>query len=347
MSADHQSPISTAPVASPKVEARMRRALAADDAPERLLADRLRVLEPAAAGALAARTFLRLPPKRHATPSREREWVAAGGTALTFAGGTLAATGWGAADGRPVALLVHGWEGRGSQMGAFAAPLVAGGWRVVALDGPAHGGSAGANVHVEDFARALTQVGRELAAAGQAVRGVVGHSFGAGAAVAALGREGFTPERLVLLAGPASVAAVLDRFAAQFGFGTETRGRFFAAAEEELGVPLHVLDSARFGGENRVPVLVLHDPDDREVPFGDAETLVANWGAAATLVACPGRGHRRILRDVAVAARATHFLLTGDTGAGPVPPPAPNVDTAEHQTPDTVCGSPPSSGPAR
>ena len=47
---------------------------------------------------------------------------------------------WGAG---PSVLLVHGWEGRGAQLGALVDPLVAAGYRVVALDGPAHGDSPG------------------------------------------------------------------------------------------------------------------------------------------------------------------------------------------------------------
>ena len=37
----------------------------------------------------------------------------------------------------PTVLLVHGWEGRGSQLSAFAPALVKAGFRVVAVDMPA------------------------------------------------------------------------------------------------------------------------------------------------------------------------------------------------------------------
>ena len=41
----------------------------------------------------------------------------------------------------PAVLLVHGWGGRGAQMGAFVAPLLASGHRVVWFDQPGHGES--------------------------------------------------------------------------------------------------------------------------------------------------------------------------------------------------------------
>src|SRR5262249_24762467 len=41
----------------------------------------------------------------------------------------------------PAVLLVHGWGGRGVQMGAFVEPLRARGYRVVWFDQPGHGAS--------------------------------------------------------------------------------------------------------------------------------------------------------------------------------------------------------------
>jgi len=38
--------------------------------------------------------------------------------------------------------MVHGWNGRGAQLGAFAPELVRVGFRVVTFDTPAHGRSA-------------------------------------------------------------------------------------------------------------------------------------------------------------------------------------------------------------
>lgn len=49
---------------------------------------------------------------------------------------------WGDPNNPPI-LLVHGWAGRGSQMGGFVAPLLAQGFSVLAPDLPGHGESAG------------------------------------------------------------------------------------------------------------------------------------------------------------------------------------------------------------
>ncbi len=53
--------------------------------------------------------------------------------------------------------------------------------------------------------------------------------------------------------------------------------------------------------------LVLHDPEDREVPFEHGRALADAW-PGASLRAVDGLGHRAILRDVGEVARAVAFL---------------------------------------
>jgi pimeloyl-ACP methyl ester carboxylesterase len=53
--------------------------------------------------------------------------------------------------------------------------------------------------------------------------------------------------------------------------------------------------------------LVVHDADDREVPAADAERLAAGL-PDAQLMLTRGLGHRRILRDVAVAEAVADFI---------------------------------------
>ena len=55
------------------------------------------------------------------------------------------------------------------------------------------------------------------------------------------------------------------------------------------------------------PLLVIHDVDDREVPFATAEQWVNN-SRDARLSRTTGLGHRRILRDPEVIAQAVAFM---------------------------------------
>jgi pimeloyl-ACP methyl ester carboxylesterase len=55
------------------------------------------------------------------------------------------------------------------------------------------------------------------------------------------------------------------------------------------------------------PLLVFHDRDDRDVAWTDGEAIAAAW-PGAELVSTAGLGHRRIVHDPGVVARAVAFL---------------------------------------
>jgi pimeloyl-ACP methyl ester carboxylesterase len=162
----------------------------------------LSFISPRAAGRLALRLFRT--PHRHHRPGWEKH-VAAAGEPLRV-GPELAAHAFGP-PGRPIALLVHGWEGRGTQLGRFVEPFVHAGFRVLALDLPAHGESAGARTDLIECTEALRKVGRDLGP----LAAVVAHSFGGAITTLALER-GLDAKAVVLIASPSSIDDVLRRF---------------------------------------------------------------------------------------------------------------------------------------
>src|SRR5262245_52160518 len=90
-------------------------------------------LAPALAARLAERLFL-TPPRRARRSAAEIDLLARARARPVRVGGRRIETWrWGAG---PDVLLVHGWGGRGAQLSAFVAPLVARGFFVVRFDGP-------------------------------------------------------------------------------------------------------------------------------------------------------------------------------------------------------------------
>ncbi|MGH8826296.1 MAG: alpha/beta fold hydrolase, partial [Jiangellaceae bacterium] len=76
-----------------------------------------------------------------ANPGRrrdERPYAGVVSTAELPGGRSMVVESWGEG---PTVYLVHGWGGWRGQLGAFVAPLVAAGHRVVAFDAPSHGDS--------------------------------------------------------------------------------------------------------------------------------------------------------------------------------------------------------------
>ena len=254
-------------------------------------------LSPSLAGRVAARLFAR--PRRHARPARERELIARG-TRVPLPGG-LHATSWGAG---PTVLLVHGWEGRGAQLGAFVDPLVGAGFRVVALDGPAHGDSPGTTTTGPEFARALVATRDAVGP----LAAVVGHSFGGFTSLLAVSR-GLETARIVTIGTPASVPEVLRDFLRLIRLPDRALPSMIVALEARVKAPMASFEVEAFAPRIEVPVLVVHDTDDREVPYADGVRLAGVFGAR--LLTTNGLGHRRILYAPEVLAAVVEFIEHG------------------------------------
>ncbi|CDO11142.1 alpha/beta hydrolase [Mycolicibacterium cosmeticum] len=215
---------------------------------------------------------------------------------------------WG--DGPPV-YLVHGWGGCRAHMGVFVKPLVAAGYRVIAFDLPSHnesepGALAPGRTTILECAEAVGAVVRTYGAA----HGIIGHSLGAKAAALAVAR-GTRAERLVFLAPMGDFSLYLDLFADRHGFGPRIRSRLHRRLDERLGMPLFDTDiSAMAARPDNPPLLLLHDPDDRDSPYQTSSAIAAAW-PDARLVTTTGLGrlaHYRILRHRPALNAAVEFV---------------------------------------
>jgi pimeloyl-ACP methyl ester carboxylesterase len=239
--------------------------------------------------------------QRFPEPAREKAWLAsAERLTLAHRGRPLAVYRWGAG---PTILLVHGWHGRGTQLGAFVAPLVAAGYRVVAFDAPAHGRTPGRATNLPEVSEALSNV----AAAFPPLHGVIAHSFGAASTLVAISR-GLTPRRVVTLSAPASIEFLLDSFAAQLELPVAVMNVHRRLMEQRFGADVwRRLSPTEIARGLDIPALLVHDQEDDDVPWQEGATLARAWPGATSLQT-QGLGHRRILRDPGVVARSVAFL---------------------------------------
>jgi pimeloyl-ACP methyl ester carboxylesterase len=224
---------------------------------------------------------------------------------LLCQGRRIATWRWGSG---PRIVLLHGWGGRAGQLGAFVAPLVKSGYEVVALDAPGHGQSGGRLTSMVDFAAAL----RVLEAETGGFRGIVAHSLGAAATSFALTR-GLRVERAVFIGPPAGPADWTRLFAERLTVPASVMDLMRDRAERRLGVLWTDLDVIAMAPRQRIPLLVVHDDGDREVPVGDGRAIAAAW-PGATFLGTTGLGHRRILRDERILETTVDFL-TGEDSA--------------------------------
>jgi pimeloyl-ACP methyl ester carboxylesterase len=245
-------------------------------------------------------------------PSRPSPVMASGHRFYIHSGGhRLAVWSWG--DG-PTALLLHGWAGRSDQLAPFVRPLLAAGYSVIAPDAPAHGDSSGESASVLAFADAFEAVAARVGP----VHAFLGHSAGAAAGALAMHR-GVPVGRAVFVAPVASLADVVMRFAWQLDIPPWTADAMRRRFESRLGVPMSALEVSALARGASTPLLVFHDPADREVPWHDAAAIAQAW-PGARLVDVPRVGHNRILRDPSVVARAVSFLTADRAGSDVLAP---------------------------
>lgn len=266
-------------------------------------------ISPALAGRLALPLFRQvrpaLPLRRGDRAVHER---AERGT-ISVRGRDIVTYAWG--HGPETVLLVHGWRGRASQFGAIVRELRSEGLRVIAFDAPANGESAGRHTDIRDYLAAIEALQRKHGL----FRVIVGHSFGALAAVTAV-REGTAAGGVVAIAGMADARYLVDSFAARVGMRPASADvlarRFAAAVFPEADEAFARFDAVADPLPAGVPLLVVHDRGDREVAFGESLRLHEAHGERSRLVVTEGAGHSRVLSaDVtldAVPAFATSGL---------------------------------------
>lgn len=240
---------------------------------------------------------------RFKEPLRETRWLKdATQDVIEHAYGPLAVSRWGE-DG-PTILLVHGWNGRGSQMGAFAAPLVEAGYRVVTYDLPAHGRSPGDNTNVFKAIETLETVAETYGP----IYGIVGHSFGGMVTTLAL-KEGLSVNRVVCIGTPSSLHWLLERFTKILAIPKVTLSRLNQMIVRDFSNDIwdrvSLLSVTR---ELSTPALIIHDEMDLDVDWKEAEAIANSW-KNAKLITTSGLGHRRILRDPKVVSTVIQFMV--------------------------------------
>jgi pimeloyl-ACP methyl ester carboxylesterase len=203
----------------------------------------------------------------------------------------------------PLVLLVHGWGERAASMGAFIAPLLDDGYRVVGIDMPAHGDSPGRQADGLIGAAVVRGVADELGG----VHAVVAHSVGGMVTAYALG-HGLEVDRVALIAASIRIEHAMEKFQGMFGVPEKAMAGLRETIIRRYGRSLfeqwHIDEMAR---GFTVPALLVHDTDDPQVDYADAKRLAVAW-PGARLHTTHGLGHVKPTRDPAVIQEVRSFL---------------------------------------
>jgi len=260
-------------------------------------------------GAIAPRAAAELGARMFFSPRRARRWTAPNvpipGNVFRFSVGEweLACWSWGRG---PVVILVHGWEGYAAQLTHFVQPLIGAGFRVVAFDMPAHGASTGRRLSAFGMAEAIHAV----ASAFSPVWALVAHSLGGTASIFAMS-QGLEIKRVALLAPAAEPTHFARRLASWLGFSKARAAGMLERIEHRLGMRLEEAGVLPLVPTMRARLLLMHDPEDPEVPFDHGKAIAEAW-PGARLELLSQMGHRAMLRDPSTIASVAAFIARPD-----------------------------------
>lgn len=201
-------------------------------------------------------------------------------------------------------LLVHGWDAMALDFYKMIPALVDAGYRVIAIDGPAHGGSDGQNSSLLHFKEAMV----ELIAKIGTPYAIIGHSMGGGASAYMLMEYDIIVNRFVMIAIPVSSKKFFDEVFAMLKIPHKMQQVLFQGMEEEFKVPVESLNLAiRKEKIKADKTLLIYDEDDDVVDAKDIRHFLSLRPEIKSMNA-KGTGHNTIIRSKKVIDEVLDFL---------------------------------------
>ncbi len=258
---------------------------------------------PGMAGALAYKLWFAT--RRFPTPRREIKWKESARTyTLPHQYGPLMLYAWGEEKpDAPKIVLLHGWNGRATQMGSFVEELLQAGFQVTAFDAPGHGLTPGNSTNILEVADALQSVVDSLGS----VDTVIAHSFGAMVLTHAL-RHGMNIHKAVCISSPANATMLVEHFCSSLHIPKRTRKNLLARFHRQFGENIWSRISTVENAQHlSIPVLIVHDENDQDVEVSHSKQFADAWPGAQLMIT-QGFGHRRILRHPQVLQAIKTFV---------------------------------------
>ncbi len=205
-------------------------------------------------------------------------------------------------EGTKVAVFIHGWSGRGSQVYAMAPELVNAGYKVVTITAQAHGNNPGKRTHMLQFTDAILATAEYVGK----VDVLLAHSLGGAAAFNAL-NQGLQVEKLIILGAPSSIIDVVKDFCEKLKLSEKYEHYLIQYLRDNYQEDIEALAPRELAKRMSVPGMIVHDKDDIDVGYAQAERLHANW-KGSELILTERLGHRRILSDTDVVNAIIRFV---------------------------------------
>lgn len=207
-------------------------------------------------------------------------------------------------DSNKKVLLVHGWSGRGTQLQSIAEKLVKKGYSTISFDAPGHGKAPGKTSDMTEFIAAILELEKQYGPFTYAV----GHSLGGMSVLNAI-KQGLKVDKAVIIGSGDIIEDIMNNFIKELGMNIGTGKLMMKLFEKKFGETINSYSAYIAAQAVTVPVLVIHDEDDTDVPVTAAHHIHKHL-ANSQLMITQGLGHRKILGDSTVIKTLTQFLLS-------------------------------------
>lgn len=199
-------------------------------------------------------------------------------------------------------LLVHGWSGRGTQLVKFADELVKRKHSTVSFDAPSHGKSPGNTTLMPEFIESILEIEKHFGP----FEAAIGHSLGGMSLLNAV-RLGFKINYLVIIGSGDIIKDIFDDFVVRMELKPEVSDLMRDHFERKHNKTMAEFSSYLSAKVIDIPVLVIHDENDAEVPVQCAHHIYENLKNGELMIT-KKLGHRKILGDPAVIEKSLAFI---------------------------------------
>ncbi|MDI6049060.1 alpha/beta hydrolase [Flavobacterium sp. XS2P24] len=199
-------------------------------------------------------------------------------------------------------LLVHGWSGRGTQLFKIADELLKAGYSTISFDAPAHGKSPGKTTIMVDFIATILEIDKQLGP----FEAAIGHSLGGMSVLNAI-KKGLKVNHAVVIGSGDIVEDIMDDFVAKLELKPIISTLLRLHFEKKYQEKMNSYSAFLAAKEIAIPVLVIHDNNDPEVPV-KAGIHIHKYLKNGELLLTDGLGHRKILGNHKVIEKTVQFI---------------------------------------
>lgn len=199
-------------------------------------------------------------------------------------------------------LLVHGWSGRGTQLAKIADSLLQNGFSTISFDAPAHGKSASKTTLMPEFIASILEIDKQFGP----FEFAIGHSLGGMSILNAI-KQGFAIKKALIIGSGDIIQDIIDDFVSKLELKPKIAPMMKSHFEKKHGVEMESYSASLAAPSVAIPILVIHDKNDDEIPVKAAHNIHRNLKKGEIFIT-EKLGHRKILGDKNVITKVIDFI---------------------------------------